>query len=66
MTPEIKISDKYALSIDEAAAYFHIGEKHLRRLIKNDPTAIWILWNGSHATIKRKLFEAKLDAANAI
>lgn len=66
MTPEIKISDKYALSIDEAAAYFHIGENHLRKLIKDDPNAEWVLWNGSHAIIKRKLFEEMLDSANAI
>lgn len=66
MTPEIKMSEKYALSIYEAAAYFNIGEKRLRKLIADDPNATWILWNGSHVYIKRKLFETKLDAANAI
>lgn len=63
---EVKISDKYALTIEEAAEYFHIGMKHLRELIKRDPNAKWVLWNGSHVTIKRRLFEEKLDAANAI
>jgi len=63
---DLKISEKYALTIEEAALYFHIGVKHLRDLIKSDPNAVWVLWNGTHATIKRRLFEQKLDAANAI
>ncbi len=63
---EVKISEKYALTIEEAANYFHIGTKHLRNLIKSNPNAEWILWNGSHVTIKRRLFEEKLDSANAI
>ncbi len=63
---DIKVAEKYALTVEEAAEYFHIGEKHLRKLIKNDPNARWVLWNGTHVTIKRKLFEQVLDAANAI
>lgn len=63
---DIKIHEKYALTIEEAAAYFHIGMKHLRELIKSNPNAKWVLWNGTHATIKRKVFEEKLDLTNAI
>ena len=32
----IPISEKYLLSISEAAAYFNIGEKRLRRLAEDD------------------------------
>ena len=63
---ELKINEKYALSIEEAAEYFHIGMKHLRELIKRDPNAKWALWNGTHVTIKRRLFEELLDTTNAI
>ena len=63
---ELRISEKYALTVEEAADYFHIGVKHLRDLIRREPEAKWVLWNGTHATIKRRLFEEKLDAANAI
>ena len=63
---DIRVSEKYALSIEEAAAYFHLGTKLLRDLIKRNPNAEWILWHGSHATIKRKLFEEKLNTTNAI
>ena len=63
---DLRISEKYALTVEEAAQYFHIGMKHLRELIKREPNAKWVLWNGTHATIKRRLFEEKLDATNAI
>ena len=63
---DIRIAEKYALTVEEAAEYFHIGINYLRRLIKKDPNAEWILWHGSRATIKRKTFESILDTKNAI
>ncbi len=66
MKESIPIHEKYALSVEEAAEYFHIGTKRLRDLIKRNPNTEWVLWHGSHANIKRKLFEAKLDTTNAI
>ena len=63
---DIKVSEKYALTIEEAAVYFHLGTKFLRDLIKRDPNAEWVLWHGTHATIKRKMFEDKLDKTNAV
>ena len=63
---ELKVEDKYALTIKEVAAYFQIGEKHLRRLIQTNPNEKWVLWKGNHVMIKRRLFEEMLDAANVI
>ena len=63
---DLKISEKYALTVEEAAEYFHLGMKHLRELIKREPNAKWVLWNGTHVTIKRRLFEENLDNTNAI
>ncbi len=34
---EIPITEKYNLSISEAAAYFNVGEKKLRELIQMNP-----------------------------
>ena len=34
---ELPVKEKFALSIKEAAAYFHIGEKTLRTFAKEHP-----------------------------
>ncbi|MBR6173058.1 MAG: phage holin [Eubacterium sp.] len=54
---DIPVWEKYMLSTEEASDYFHIGINKLRRIISLNPTAEWILWNGSHAYIKRRIFE---------
>lgn len=63
---ELRIPDKYALTIEEAAAYFHIGEKRLRMLVQKNPNEKWVLCIGNRVLIKRQLFEEMLDAANVI
>lgn len=57
----VPIWEKYVLSIAEASEYFHIGEKKLRKIIDENPRGKYILWNGTRAMIKRKLFEEYLD-----
>lgn len=63
---EIPIYEKYILSIEEAAAYFRIGEVKLRKIISENQTANFILWNGNRAQIKRRLFEEYIDSINVI
>lgn len=63
---EVPVWEKYTLSIEEAAAYFRIGENKLRRLISENPNADYILWNGARAQIKRKKFEEVIDDLSAI
>lgn len=58
---EIPVWRKYILSVQEAAKYFHIGDKKLKKLIDENPNAEFILWNGSRPQIKRKLFEQFID-----
>ena len=60
---EVPIWEKYTLSIDEAAAYFSIGQNKLRKIIEEDKNADFILWNGTRSQIKRKKFEAYVDRA---
>lgn len=68
-TPErivVPAWEKYTMSIEEAAAYFRIGENKLRKIISEDKDADFILWNGNRAQIKRKKFEAYIDKLNLI
>lgn len=63
---EVPVWEKYTLSIEEAAAYFRIGENKLRRIISDNPDADFILWNGNRPQIKRKKFEEVIDGLNVI
>lgn len=63
---EIPIWEKYTLTIEEAAAYFRIGEGKLRSLVSEDRDAEFILWNGNRPQIKRTLFEKYVDRCSAI
>lgn len=68
-TPErivVPVWEKYTMSIEEATAYFRIGENKLRKIISEDKDADFILWNGNRAQIKRKKFEAYIDKHNLI
>ena len=56
----------YTMSVEEAAAYFRVGENKLRKLISEDNDADYILWNGNRPQIKRKKFEEYIDRHNLI
>lgn len=58
---EIPVWRKYTLSVQEAAKYFHIGDKKLRKLIDENPDADFILWNGTRSQIKRRVFKRFVD-----
>lgn len=63
---DVPIWEKYTLSIEEAAAYFRIGENKLRKIIAENPDSDFILWNGTRSQIKRKKFEEYIDKLNVI
>ena len=63
---EIPIWEKYALTIDEAALYFRIGENAIRRIISENQDANFWFWNGNRKQIKRRLFEEFMDKQNVI
>lgn len=63
---KIPIWEKYALTILEASEYFSIGEKKLREMIKENPRADYIVWNGNKALLKRQLFEREINRVNVI
>ena len=62
----IPVWEKYTLSIEEAAAYFRIGEHKLRRIINENRNADYLLWNGNRVQIKRVKFEKYVDSLEAI
>ena len=57
----IPIWEKYTLTVQEAAKYFRIGDKKLKRMIDENPNADFIMWNGNRPQIKRKVFEKYVD-----
>ena len=57
---------RYTMTLEEAAKYFRIGEKKLRELVAENPTADFVLMNGNRIQIKRKLFEKFIDAASSV
>ena len=63
---DIPFWQKYALSVEEAAAYFRIGENKQRKLIAENQQADYLLWNGNRPLIKRVKFEQTLDNLNVI
>ena len=65
-TYNIPVWEKYTLSIEEAAAYFRIGEHKLRNLINENKNADNLLWNGNRVQIKRVKFEKYVDTLEAI
>ena len=56
----------YTMTVEEAAAYFRIGENKLRKIINEDKDADYILWNGNRPQIKRRKFESYIDRLNLI
>ena len=59
MTREIPLSEKYTLSVKEAAAYFGIGVKKMRRLAE-DNTATFAIYSGNRYLVIRTKFEEYL------
>ena len=64
--PDVPIWEKYTLTIEEAAKYFRIGEKKLRKLAEENPDANWLMMNGNRIQIKRKKFEKIIDSLDVI
>ncbi len=62
----IPVWERYALTVTEAAEYYHIGEAKLRRLAEEHPDAEFIIMNGNRVLFKRQRFEKYLDNATVI
>jgi hypothetical protein len=52
--------------VEEASAYFNIGQSKLRAMISVQPDSPVFLRNNTKVLIKRKLFEQMLDESYSI
>ena len=64
--PDVPIWEKYTLTIEEAARYFRIGEKKLRKLAEENPDASWLIMNGNRVQIKLRQFVKVIDSLDVI
>lgn len=62
----IPVWRRYALTVTEAAEYYHIGENKLRMIVDEHPDADFIIMNGNRILIKRQKFEEYLDHATVV
>lgn len=62
----IQPQDKYLLPIEEAAQYFAIGEKKLRKIVTENIDSGFVIQNGVKYLIKRQQFETFLNKVTAI
>lgn len=65
-TTAVPIKDKFCLTIEEAADYFNIGEKKLRKLVTEHLNSDFVIQNGVKYLIKRQRFETFLNEISAI
>ena len=63
---QVQIKDKFCHTIDEAAAYFNIGQKKLRKIVTENLDSGFVIQNGVKFLIKREQFEKYLDALTTI
>lgn len=63
---KIPVWKKFALTVNESAEYFGIGDKKLRKIIQDNSDSDFILQNGSKTLIKRMKFEEFLNNTTSI
>lgn len=63
---KVPIWKKYSLSVEEAAAYFGIGESKIRKIILENPEENFFIEVGSRVRIKREMFAKYLDRISTL
>lgn len=64
--PHIDFWFQYNLTIEQASAYFCIGENKMRKIVEEHKNEDFILRNGTKTLIKKELFGKFLDRQNVI
>ncbi len=62
---KLPVSEKYTLSINEAAQYFGIGVKKMRRLAE-DNMGVFAVYCGNRYLVIRRKFEEYLQKTSSI
>ena len=60
------LDERYALTVEEAAIYFCIGQKKIRQIAEEHLSSGIAFTNGNRLTIKRKAFEAFLNQLDSV
>ena len=60
---ETPISEKYALTIKEAASYFNIGVKKMRRLAEEHTDSFSVYWGNRYLIIRTKFEEFLVETS---
>lgn len=63
---QVPLWKRYTFTIDEAAAFYHIGQAKLRSIVEYDPEADFIIYNGNRVLIKKTQFEKYLDGCTTV
>lgn len=63
---DVPVWKRYTLTLSEAAAYYHIGEKKLRQIANLYMNEDFVLFNGNRVLFKKDKFEQFLDGSNSI
>lgn len=65
---DVPIWQKYTLTIEEASAYFNIGDKKIRQIINESIGSEneFAIFNGTKCLVNRKKFESYLDKVKSI
>ncbi len=64
--PHIDFWHQHNLTIEQASAYFCIGEHKMRKIVEDNPNERFILKNGSRTLIKKELFGEFIDRQSVI
>ena len=64
--PYIDFWCQHNLTIEQASAYFCIGENKMRKIVEEHKNERFILQNGTRTLIKKELFAKFLDAQYVI
>nr|DAP64449.1 MAG TPA: excisionase [Caudoviricetes sp.] len=62
----VPIWEKFALTINEAAQYFNLGEKKIRKLADDCVDYGFVLQNGTKTLIKRGKFEDFMNETDTV
>lgn len=63
---EIPIPERYCLTINEAAAYFGVGQKRMRKIVIEQLGTDAVIQNGVKYLVKRQKFEEIFSKLTAV
>lgn len=66
MAIKIPLSERYCLTINEAAAYFGVGQKRMRKLVIDNVGTDAVIQNGVKYLVKRQKFEEIFSKLTAV